>query len=54
MTKLRLYIPSEEELHYRGHLIADEETMSYNKGYGDNGGCTYHQTPEQLREWYRD
>ena len=53
MTKLTLYIPTEDELSYRGHLISDEATMSYNMGYGDNGGCTYHKTAEELREWYQ-
>jgi len=53
MTKLNLHIPSENELSYRGYLISDEATMSYNMGYGDNGGCTYRKTAEQLCEWYQ-
>ena len=42
MTELTLHIPSDKELSYRGYLISDEETMSYNMRNGDNGGCTYH------------
>ena len=53
MTQLTLHTPSNKELSYRGHLISDEETMSYNMGYGDNGGCTYHKTAEELCEWYQ-
>lgn len=53
MTELTLHIPAENELYYRGYLISDEETMSYNMGYGDNGGCTYHKTAEELCEWYQ-
>ena len=53
MTELTLHIPTEDELFYRGYLISDEETMSYNMGYGDNGGCTYHKTAEELYEWYQ-
>jgi RimJ/RimL family protein N-acetyltransferase len=51
MTELTLHIPSEKELSYRGYLISNEATMSYNMGYGDNGGCTYHKTAEELYEW---
>ena len=53
MTELTLHIPSERELSYRGYLISDEATMLYNMGYGDNGGCTYHKTAEELHEWYQ-
>ena len=53
MTELTLHIPTEDELSYRGYLISDAETMSYNMGYGDNGGCTYHKTAEELHEWYQ-
>lgn len=53
MTELTLHTPSDKELSYRGYLISDEETMSYNMGYGDNGGCTYHKTAEELYEWYQ-
>ena len=52
MNRLKLHIPSENELEYRRQLIADEDNMAYNMGYGDNGGCTYHQTTEQVRHWY--
>ena len=53
MSQLKLHIPSEDELVYRRQLIADEDTMAYNMGYGDNGGCTYHQTTAQVRQWYQ-
>ena len=53
MTELTLHIPSDKELSYRSYLILDEATMSYNMGYGDNGGCTYHKTAEELYEWYQ-
>lgn len=53
MTELTLHTPSDKELSYRGYLISDEATMSYNMGYGDNGGCTYHNTAEELYEWYQ-
>lgn len=52
-ARLTLHIPSEEELAYRRFLIADEATMAYNMGYGDNGTGTYHHTPEQAKRWYR-
>ena len=52
--KIRLKIPNEQELEYRRQLISDEETMSYNMGYGDNGGCTYIRTYEQVRLWYKN
>lgn len=48
-----LHIPSENELNYHRYLISDEETMDYNTSYGDNGGCTYNQTAEQVRQWYQ-
>lgn len=54
MNRLALHIPAEQELAYRHHLISDEETMAYNHGYGDNGGCCYHQTMEQVRKWYKN
>lgn len=53
MNRLKLHIPSEGELEYRRQLIADEVTMEYNMGYGDDGGCTYNQTDEQVRHWYQ-
>ena len=30
------------------------DTMSYNRGYGDNGNGCYYQTIEQVREWYKN
>lgn len=53
MASVNLYIPSDQELFYRGHLISDEATMAYNMGYGDDGGCTYHRTAEELQGWYQ-
>jgi diamine N-acetyltransferase len=52
VQQLRLYVPNADELEYRRFLIADEDTMSYNDGYGDNGGCTYRHTPEQAIRWW--
>ncbi|MHB1484203.1 MAG: GNAT family N-acetyltransferase [Saccharofermentanales bacterium] len=54
MNRLRLHIPNENELEYRCNLISDEETMSYNKGYGDNGSGSYHITIEQARDWHKN
>ncbi|HCA28433.1 MAG TPA: N-acetyltransferase [Ruminococcaceae bacterium] len=53
MNRLALHIPTENELEYRRHLIADEETMAYNIGYGGNGSGCYFQTIEQVRQWYK-
>lgn len=53
MDRVSLHIPTEAELEYRRYLIADEDTMAYNLGYGDHGGCTYHQSPEQIQQWYK-
>jgi len=52
MNLVRLYVPTANELAYRRFLIGDEETMSYNQGYGDNGGCTYAQTEEEALRWW--
>ena len=54
MNRLRLHIPAENELEYRRWLIADEETMAYNKGYGNNGNGCYDQTIEQVRDWCKN
>lgn len=54
MNKIELNIPKENELEYRRYLISDEETMSYNAGYGDNGTGCYYQTIEQVQEWYKN
>lgn len=48
-----LHIPNENELDYRKYLISDEATMDYNIGYGENGGCTYHQTSDEIQRWYQ-
>jgi len=52
MDELALHIPNDNDLAYRRFLIADEDTMSYNKGFGDNGCGTYHHTPEQALKWW--
>lgn len=54
MNKIELYIPNENELEYRRHLISDEETMNYNMGYGDDETGCYYQTIEQVQEWYKN
>lgn len=54
MIKVKLYVPKEDELEYRRHLISDEETMAYNVGYGDDGTGCYYQTMEQVQEWYKN
>ena len=55
---IKLYIPKLEELNYRQHLLSDEVTMSYNKGY-DLGISYYNKatgclgfTKEYHQEWY--
>ncbi|HIW73627.1 MAG TPA: GNAT family N-acetyltransferase [Firmicutes bacterium] len=53
-ASVRLYVPSVDELADRRRLLADEETMAYNRGWGDGGGGCYHLTEEQVREWYRE
>lgn len=32
MPEVRLHIPAENELDYRRRLLADPETMAYNRG----------------------
>jgi RimJ/RimL family protein N-acetyltransferase len=54
MNRLKLYFPTANELEYRRKLIADEETMEYNIGYGENGTGCYFRTPEQIKEWYQN
>lgn len=54
MKELELKIPNCNELEYRRHLISDEKTMDYNKGYGDNGTGCYHQSIEQVKKWYEN
>lgn len=51
---MKLYVSTERELDYRRRLIADEETMSYNAGYGENGTGCYYQSREQVLAWYRN
>ena len=52
MSSVSLYTPTIDELDYRRRLCADEDTMSYNVSYGDNGGGTYDISDLQVREWY--
>ncbi len=54
MNNVELYIPKENELEYRRHLISDNETMNYNIGYGYDGTGCYYQTIEQVKEWYKN
>lgn len=54
MSKIELYIPTENELAYRRYLISDKETMSYNIGYGDDGTGCYYQNIEQVCDWYKN
>lgn len=56
--RLQLYIPALHELDYRQRIMADPETMSYNKGY-DISFSGYHKDtgcidfPEsEWQEWY--
>lgn len=54
MQELELMIPNSNELEYRRYLISDEQTMDYNKGYGDNGTGCYYQSIKQIKEWYKN
>lgn len=54
MTKLKLHTPTENELKYRRHLVADEKTMAYNAPYGENGTGCYYKTITQVKEWYKN
>jgi hypothetical protein len=41
-SKLYLKVPDKSELWYRIKLLADTNTMDFNKGFGDNEtGCVY-------------
>ena len=57
-TELELYVPTIEELDYRQRIMADPETMSYNKGY-DLDFEGYHRDTgcidfpgSEWRDWY--
>ncbi len=58
VEKLELYIPKLEELWFRQRLLADEETMSYNKNWNVNYNGYHRETgcvdfPEkEWAEWY--
>lgn len=54
MHKVRLKIPSPNELEYRRYLIADSATMEYNIGYGNHGKGCYSQSAEQVQKWYEN
>lgn len=51
MSDISLHIPEYSELWYRQRLLADPDTMSYNKGYSGENGCI--DFPEKnWRLWY--
>lgn len=51
MSGICLHVPEYGELWYRQKLLADPDTMSYNKGYGSENGCI--DFPEEMwQEWY--
>jgi len=43
-----------DQLAYRVKLLADKDTMKYNKGYGDNGSGCYYLTQEQAEHWFKN
>jgi diamine N-acetyltransferase len=49
---LYLKVPCRDELEYRIKLISDPGTMSFNRGYGDDGTGIYNITREQAENWY--
>jgi len=53
-NRLYLKIPNEHQLEYRIKLLADVDTMDYNKGFGDNGSGCYHLTYKQAQNWYKN
>ena len=54
MKRNRLYlrVPNQDELAYRIKLLADADTMEYNKGFGDDGSGCYYLTQPQAQDWY--
>jgi diamine N-acetyltransferase len=50
---LYLKVPGKDELEYRIKLISDPDTMSFNRGYGDDGTGVYNVTREQAENWYK-
>lgn len=56
MSESRLYlkVPSIDELDYHSRLLADADTMNYNRGYGENGTGCYFPTKAETEQWYWD
>lgn len=51
MSGISLHVPEYSELWYRQRLLADPDTMSYNKEYSSKNGCI--DFPEEnWRSWY--
>ncbi len=48
---ITLHVPEYNELRYRQRLLADPDTMSYNKGYGSENGCIDF-PEEKWQSWY--
>ncbi len=58
VNRLKLHVPSFKELEYRQRILAQPDTMSYNKGYelgfdnyNNETGCINF-TKDSLRGWY--
>lgn len=51
MSGISLHVPEYGELWYRQRLLADPDTMSYNKEYGGENGCIDF-SEEKWRSWY--
>lgn len=51
MSGISLHVPEYGELWYRQRLLADPDTMSYNKEYGGENGCIDF-PEEKWRSWY--
>lgn len=48
MKKVTAYIPKQEDLWYRKHLLSDEQTMTYNHDYGG----TINFNEDKWQSWY--
>jgi len=53
-SRIYLNVPSENQLDYRIKLLANADTMGYNRGSGDDGSGCYNLTYEQTRNWYKN
>ncbi len=51
MSGISLHVPEYIELRYRKKLLADPDTMRYNKGCGSENGCIDF-PEEKWRSWY--